>query len=51
MDKQDTKKAFKQFETQIQQIIDVIYHKVDEFEVHEAMIAKKPLGTLQCLSC
>lgn len=51
MDRQDIKKSLKQFEQQIESIIEVLYHKVDEFEVNDAMLAKKPLGGWSCISC
>ena len=44
MDKAETKKALQSFEKQIEQILEVLFHKVDEFEVNEAMFTKKPLG-------
>lgn len=51
MDKQDTKKALKQFESQIETILEMLFHKVDEFDVNDAMLAKKPLGGWSCISC
>eukprot|EP00347_Sterkiella_histriomuscorum_P011345 403372808 len=51
MDRQDVKKALKQFESQIESIIELLYNKVDEFEVNDAMLAKKPLGGWSCISC
>jgi hypothetical protein len=29
----------------------MLMHKVDEIEVNEAMLAKKPLGGWSCVSC
>ena len=51
MDKQDIKKTLKQFETQIESILEILFNKVDEFEVNDAMLAKKPLGGWSCISC
>ncbi len=51
MDKVETKKALKTLETQIKNIFDMIISKMDENEVNEAMMAKKPLGGWSCGSC
>ena len=51
MDRQETKKTLRAFETQLEQIIEVVVHKVEDFEVNEAMLSKKPLGGWSCASC
>lgn len=50
MEKQDVKAALKSFESQIQTILEMVVTKVDEFEVNEAMLTKRPLG-FSCASC
>ncbi|CDW74029.1 UNKNOWN [Stylonychia lemnae] len=51
MDRKETKKTLKQFEQQLEHLLELVVHKVDEFEVNEAMLAKKPLGGWSCASC
>lgn len=51
MDKVETKKALKILEKQIKNIFDIIISKMDDAEVNEAMIAKRPLGGWSCGSC
>lgn len=51
MDKQETKKTFKMFEKQLQNIFDIIISKFEEQDLTDAMLTKKPLGGWSCISC
>mmetsp|Transcript_3174 Transcript_3174/g.3076 ORF Transcript_3174/g.3076 Transcript_3174/m.3076 type:complete len:287 (-) Transcript_3174:476-1336(-) len=50
-EKGEGKKQMALLEKQVKNIFDLILSKMDENEVHEAMMAKRPLGGWSCASC
>lgn len=51
MDKTETKKTFKMFEKQLKNLFDIIISKFEEQDLSDAMLTKKPLGGVSCVSC
>ena len=50
-EKVDAKKKFAALDKQIKSVLELFLSKMDEQDVNEAMLAKKPLGGYSCVSC
>lgn len=51
MDKNETKKNLKTLDVQLKNMFEIIMSKMDDNEVTEAMLSRKPLGGWSCASC